>query len=35
MKRAIQIAVQQVFYMACISVAVLLMHLPSLVTGPF
>lgn len=35
MKRAIQVAVQQIFYMACIGVAVLVMHLPSLITGPF
>lgn len=35
MKRAVQIAVQQVFYLACISVAVIFMHLPSIVTGPF
>lgn len=35
MKRVIQVAAQQVFYMSCIGVALFTLHLPSIVTGPF
>jgi hypothetical protein len=35
MKRVIQIIVQQVFYLSCISVALLICAAPSLITGPF
>lgn len=35
MRRAVQVAVQQMFWLSCVSVALIVCSLPSLVTGPF